>query len=77
MTGAFTCITNTPFGFAAKCGNLALAKHIVTNADPFKKMKRSAMIDIEQGEVLNDQITVSSVLEAAASNYFDVIFGQI
>ena len=56
LSGAFTCIHITPFAFAAKCGNLALAKYIVTNTVPFKKMKRSAMIDIEQGEVLNDEI---------------------
>ena len=56
LTGAYNCIPITPFAFAAKCGNLALAKYIVTNTVPFKKMKRSAMIDIEQGEVLNDEI---------------------
>ena len=56
LIGSFTSIYSNPFAFAAKCGNLALAKYIVTNTDPFKKMKRSAMIDIEQGEVLNDEI---------------------
>ena len=56
LIGSFTSIYNNPFAFAAKCGNLALAKYIVTNTDPFKKMKRSAMIDIEQGEILDDEI---------------------
>ena len=56
LSGAFTCIHITPFAFAAKCGNLPLVKYIVTKTDPFKKMKRSAMIDSEQGEVLNDEV---------------------
>lgn len=52
-----TAITSlSPFAFAAKCGNLALAKHIVTNTEPFKSMKRSANIDVEEGEVLNDEV---------------------
>ena len=56
LIGYFTSIYSNPFAFAAKSGNLALAKYIVTNTDPFKKMKRSAMIDIEQGEILDDEI---------------------
>ena len=56
LNGSFTSIYSNPFAFAAKSGNLALAKYIVTNTDPFKKMKRSAMIDIEQGEILDDEI---------------------
>ena len=45
-----------PFTFAAKWGNLTLVKHIVTRIDPFKKMKRSANIDVEQGEVLDNEV---------------------
>ena len=56
LTATFTYIHITPFAFAAKCGNLALVKHIVTKTDPFKKMKRSATIDVEQGEILNDEV---------------------
>ena len=56
LTGAFTSIHITPFAFAAKCGNLELAEYIVSNTDPYKIMKRSAIIDVEQGEVLNDGV---------------------
>ena len=49
--------TNTaPFSFAARYGDLALAKHIAFKIDPFKNMKRSAIIDVEVGEVLDDEI---------------------
>ena len=56
LIGAFTSIHITPFAFAAKCGNLELAKYIISNTDPFKKMKHSAMIHVDQGEVLNDEV---------------------
>ena len=56
LTETFTYVHITPFAFAAKCGNLDLVKHIVTKTDPFKKMKCSAMIDVDQGEVLNDEV---------------------
>ena len=56
QTEAFSSLHITPFAFAARCGNLPLVKYIVTKTDPFKKMKRSAMIDSEQGEVLNDEV---------------------
>ena len=45
-----------PFTFAAKWGNLTLVKHIITRIDPLKKMKRSANIDIELGEVLDNEV---------------------
>ena len=56
LTGAFNYIHITPFAFAAKYGNLVLAQYIVTNTDPFKKMRRFAMIDVEQGEFLDNEI---------------------
>ena len=68
----------SPFAFAAKHGNLALAKHIVTNTDPFKNMKRSAMIDVEEGEVLNDEVvpfdpTLIPIHTAAMFGQFEVV----
>ena len=45
-----------PFTFAARWGDVGLAKCIVSRIDPFKKMKRSANIDVEQGEVLDNEV---------------------
>ena len=54
LTHSPTYINIAPFTFAARWGNLALAKQIVAKIDPFKKMNLATIgveYDVEHGEV--------------------------